>query len=96
VLDLIGSPDFVSPELSSQGAPGGAIVSTGSGPVTARGGASAEVRALADEVTRLRAEVAELRTTVQHLERRLDTSPKGTSPKSTSSKKPDSEGERDT
>jgi ATP-dependent Clp protease ATP-binding subunit ClpC len=70
VLDLIGAPGFVSPERPQHAASASGIVSTGSGPVTARNrGDGIDIRALADEVTMLRAEIAELRATVHRLER---------------------------
>jgi ATP-dependent Clp protease ATP-binding subunit ClpC len=70
VLDLIGAPGFVSPELPQHATSSSGIVSTGSGPVAARSrGDGIDIRALADEVTMLRAEIAALRATVHRLER---------------------------
>jgi ATP-dependent Clp protease ATP-binding subunit ClpC len=58
VLDLIGTPGFVSPELALHTAPT-PIVTDLSDP-----------RALAEEVARLRTELARLRAAVERLERR--------------------------
>jgi ATP-dependent Clp protease ATP-binding subunit ClpC len=60
VLDLIGDPSFVSPEVSP-GSGSWSVQSTGSGPVL-------DVKMLADEVARLRAEVRELRRALERLE----------------------------
>jgi ATP-dependent Clp protease ATP-binding subunit ClpC len=62
VLDLIGTPGFVSPEATHD--PGEEpILSTGSGPAV-------DVRVLAEEVARLRAEVRELRRALERMEGR--------------------------
>jgi ATP-dependent Clp protease ATP-binding subunit ClpC len=60
VLDLISTPGFVSPE-ASPGSGVSSIQSTGSGPVV-------DVKVLAEEVARLRAEVRELRQALERLE----------------------------
>lgn len=69
VLDLLATPGFVSPEMLPQGTHH--IVSTGSGPAPATGMVDGvDVRRLADEVVRLRAEVLELRAIVERLEQK--------------------------
>jgi ATP-dependent Clp protease ATP-binding subunit ClpC len=60
VLDLISTPGFVSPE-AAPGSGNVPIQSTGSGPVV-------DVKMLADEVARLRAEVRDLRRALERLE----------------------------
>ena len=71
VFDLIASPNFVSPELATHETGPHAIVSTGSGPAPSGGTVGGiDVRALADEVARLRNEVYELRAALTRLERR--------------------------
>jgi ATP-dependent Clp protease ATP-binding subunit ClpC len=60
VLDLIATPGFVSPEVAA-GSGLLPVQSTGSGPV-------ADLKMLADEVARLRAEVGELRRSLERLE----------------------------
>jgi ATP-dependent Clp protease ATP-binding subunit ClpC len=71
VFDLIVSPGFVSPELATHDTGPHAIASTGSGPApTGRTINGIDVRALADEVARLRNEVYELRAALTRLERR--------------------------
>jgi ATP-dependent Clp protease ATP-binding subunit ClpC len=71
VFDLIASPTFVSPELATHDTGPHTIESTGSGPApAARTVGGIDVRALADEVARLRNEVYELRAALTRLERR--------------------------
>ena len=73
VLDLIGTPGFVSPEAAVRPDRPGPIQSTGSGPAAIRQNLDGiDIRALADEVTRLRTELYELRAVVQRLERQRD------------------------
>ncbi|HEX7096967.1 MAG TPA: Clp protease N-terminal domain-containing protein, partial [Acidimicrobiales bacterium] len=70
VLDLLATPGFVSPELRPR-AGLDHVVSTGSGPVPSRGVVDGvDIRKLAEEVSRLRAEVQELRSTLERLEQR--------------------------
>jgi len=71
VFDLIASPGFVSPERATHDTGPHAIESTGSGPAPAgRTVDGIDVRALADEVARLRSEVYELRAALTRMERR--------------------------
>jgi ATP-dependent Clp protease ATP-binding subunit ClpC len=80
VLDLIGAPGFISPETG----PGGGlerIQSTGSGP-------GVDIRALADEVARLRTEVRDLRRALELLEASRPTSTEASRPTSTEASRP--------
>lgn len=93
VLDLIGAPGFISPEAAVRPDRPGPIQSTGSGPAAIRQNLDGiDIRALADEVTRLRTELYELRATVQRLERQRDDVP--ASRDHTHDRPPDEQGPR--
>lgn len=69
IFDLLATPGFVSPETLPHGTHH--IVSTGSGPVPATTLVDGvDVRKLADEVARLRAEIIDLRAIVERLEQK--------------------------